>query len=78
MKRMLFISVLSLGLLTACSSESEKGTHQHDEGQVHADHLDSTEATVAPADTTAHGHSHDRAGGHEADTAGHGHSHDRP
>lgn len=80
MKRMLVISALSLGLLTACSSESEKGTHQHEDGRVHADHPDSTQAAVSPADTTGHGHSHDRAGGHgdEADTAAHGHSHDRP
>lgn len=50
MKRMLIISMMSFGVLTACSSKSEKGTHKHDDGREHADHTDSTGID----------HSHDR------------------
>jgi hypothetical protein len=80
MKRMLIFSLLSFGFLTACSSKSEKGTHTHDDGKVHADHTDSTMTAgtdstgINHADSTAHGHSHDKA---ETDTTVHGHSHDK-
>jgi hypothetical protein len=60
MKKTLFVSILFLGVFTACSSK-EKGTHRHPDGRVHANHADSTKAAV---DTTAHGHSHDEGDGH--------------
>ena len=82
MKRMLIISMLSFGILTACSSKSEKGTHTHDDGREHADHTDSTKSISADStgidhshDSTEHGHSHDKS---DVDTTAHGHSHDRP
>lgn len=82
MKRMLFISMLSFSILTACSSKSEKGTHTHDDGREHTDHTDSAKASLVDStgidhslDTTAHGHSHDKS---DTDTTVHGHSHDRP
>lgn len=78
MKRMLIISMLSFGILTACSSKSEKGTHTHGDGREHANHTDSTKLISADStnhDSTEHGHSHDKS---QTDTTAHGHSHDRP
>lgn len=77
MKQMLIFSMLTFGFLSACSSESKKGTHTHEDGTEHADHLDSTNSMSAEHshDSTSHGHGHDAS---QADTTAHGHSHDRP
>jgi protein involved in sex pheromone biosynthesis len=68
MKKICIAAIAALLIVTSCGKKSD-GTHTHDDGEVHANHTDTTKQEVNvpadstthenPQDTTAHGHSHD-------------------
>ena len=71
MKRFLYIAVLSIAYLSACSGPSgddhrhEEGAHTHEDGSTHADHEDHAQEEFTVGDSTRHDQLHEAGEEHD-------------